>query len=53
VDAQGVFFPLLHGGAHNPLIPSDATSIPANADDEAVWQTLFEGFPWPYTMKDA
>jgi RimJ/RimL family protein N-acetyltransferase len=31
----------------------DAASIARHADDEGVWQNLFEGFPRPYTLEDA
>jgi RimJ/RimL family protein N-acetyltransferase len=36
-----------------PLEPSDAPAIQRHADDTQVWETLFEGFPSPYTMADA
>lgn len=35
------------------LVPADAPSLRAHADDEAVWRTLFDGFPRPYTLADA
>lgn len=35
------------------LQPADASSLQRHADDEQVWQALFEGFPRPYTMADA
>ncbi len=35
------------------LRPSDAASLQAHADDEAVWRNLFDGFPRPYTLADA
>jgi RimJ/RimL family protein N-acetyltransferase len=35
------------------LQASDAPAIQRHADDTQVWQTLFEGFPSPYTMADA
>jgi len=36
-----------------PLRPDDAPALQRNADDEAVWRNLFEGFPRPYTLADA
>jgi ribosomal-protein-alanine N-acetyltransferase len=35
------------------LRAGDAASLQRNADDEAVWRNLFEGFPRPYTPADA
>jgi len=35
------------------LVPADAPSLRVHADDEAVWRTLFDGFPRPYTLADA
>jgi 2'-hydroxyisoflavone reductase len=35
------------------LEEADAASLQRHADDEAVWETLFEGFPRPYTVADA
>lgn len=35
------------------LRPRDAPALQRNADDEAVWRNLFEGFPRPYTLADA
>lgn len=35
------------------LVPEDAPSLQKNANDQAVWENLFEGFPHPYTMEDA
>jgi len=35
------------------LVPADAPSLRAHADDEAVWRMLFDGFPRPYTLADA
>lgn len=40
-------------GILTPLAPEHAASLQRQADDELVWQTLFEGFPRPYTMADA
>jgi len=36
-----------------PLAPEHAASLQRHADDEQVSRTLFEGFPYPYTMADA
>lgn len=36
-----------------PLTLQDAPALQRHADDEVVWQTLFEGFPHPYTLADA
>jgi ribosomal-protein-alanine N-acetyltransferase len=36
-----------------PLALEHAASLQCHADDERVWQTLFEGFPRPYTRADA
>lgn len=36
-----------------PLAPQHAASLQRHADDDQVWQTLFEGFPRPYTLEDA
>ena len=36
-----------------PLALEHAASLQRHADDELVWQTLFEGFPRPYTLADA
>lgn len=36
-----------------PLALPHAASLQRHADDELVWQTLFEGFPRPYTIEDA
>ncbi len=35
------------------LTIADAPSLQRHADDVAVWQNLFEGFPRPYTLQDA
>jgi RimJ/RimL family protein N-acetyltransferase len=35
------------------LQPGDAASIARHADDDGVWQNLFEGFPRPYTLAHA
>lgn len=35
------------------LTIEDAGSLQQNADDEAVWRNLFDGFPRPYTLADA
>ena len=35
------------------LRSGDAPALQRNADDEAVWRNLFEGFPRPYTLADA
>ncbi len=47
--------PTLHSsfGCLRPLVPEDAPSLRAYADDEAVWCNLFDGFPRPYTLADA
>ncbi len=31
---------------------ADAASLARHADDEGVWQNLFDGFPRPYTLSD-
>jgi ribosomal-protein-alanine N-acetyltransferase len=36
-----------------PLSLEHAESLQRHADDELVWQTLFEGFPRPYTLAEA
>jgi ribosomal-protein-alanine N-acetyltransferase len=40
-------------GCLRPLVAGDAPALQRNADDEAVWRNLFEGFPRPYTLTDA
>lgn len=35
------------------LRPYDAPALQRNADGEAVWRNLFEGFPRPCTLQDA
>ncbi len=47
--------PVLHGArcVLRPLTLEDAPSLQRNADDDAVWRNLFEGFPRPYTLADA
>lgn len=32
---------------------TDASDIVANANDERVWNGLADGFPYPYTLRDA
>ena len=36
-----------------PLLPSDAPSMQRHADDPAVAENLFDGFPQPYTLETA
>lgn len=36
-----------------PLVPADAPSLAAHADDRDVWLNLRDRFPHPYTLADA
>ena len=47
--------PTLNGGrcVLRELRVEDAASLAANANNDAVWRNLFDGFPKPYTLGEA